>query len=243
MARRFRLGGNADHEAIFPHPKIATTRAICSSSVSRDFYELFFDDAKTGARLPAMTLTARYKDSDNPVPRCGVPRARGRRLSSRACCAWVTPSPSAIRPKTPRRQRPRQTRCHPRRQRPAPALEENLLDARKANSPRPPCFPMVRRPRRRAHVSALRTVDLATGSFFIQDSPAKPRCAANYARFGSRAKLFFPEDPPLPAGVKAPPLVPGLPDGVALTRFESPPPSTRAKRRNVSSRVFSESGR
>ena len=38
-----------------------------------DFYELFADDAITGARELQITLTARQKDSPNPIPMCGVP--------------------------------------------------------------------------------------------------------------------------------------------------------------------------
>ena len=38
-----------------------------------DFYELFNEDAVTGARELEITLTARHKDSKNPVPMCGVP--------------------------------------------------------------------------------------------------------------------------------------------------------------------------
>ncbi len=38
-----------------------------------DFYELFFDDAVVGSRELQITLTARQKDSENPVPMCGVP--------------------------------------------------------------------------------------------------------------------------------------------------------------------------
>lgn len=38
-----------------------------------DFYELFFEDAVTGARELQITLTARHKDTGNPVPMCGVP--------------------------------------------------------------------------------------------------------------------------------------------------------------------------
>ena len=38
-----------------------------------DFYELFFDDAVVGSRELQITLTARQKDSVNPVPMCGVP--------------------------------------------------------------------------------------------------------------------------------------------------------------------------
>ena len=38
-----------------------------------DFYELFSDDAVTGSRELEITLTARQKDSANPIPMCGVP--------------------------------------------------------------------------------------------------------------------------------------------------------------------------
>src|SRR5688572_21153204 len=38
-----------------------------------DFYELFFDDAIIGSRELQITLTARQKDSPNPIPMCGVP--------------------------------------------------------------------------------------------------------------------------------------------------------------------------
>jgi DNA mismatch repair protein MutS len=38
-----------------------------------DFYELFFEDAVIGARELQITLTARHKDSGDPIPMCGVP--------------------------------------------------------------------------------------------------------------------------------------------------------------------------
>ncbi len=38
-----------------------------------DFYELFNEDAVIGARELQITLTARQKDSKNPIPMCGVP--------------------------------------------------------------------------------------------------------------------------------------------------------------------------
>jgi DNA mismatch repair protein MutS len=38
-----------------------------------DFYELFNEDAILGARELQITLTARQKDSKNPIPMCGVP--------------------------------------------------------------------------------------------------------------------------------------------------------------------------
>lgn len=38
-----------------------------------DFYELFFEDAITGARELQITLTARHKEKGDPIPMCGVP--------------------------------------------------------------------------------------------------------------------------------------------------------------------------
>ncbi len=38
-----------------------------------DFYELFYDDAVVAARELQIALTSRHKDSENPIPMCGVP--------------------------------------------------------------------------------------------------------------------------------------------------------------------------
>ncbi len=38
-----------------------------------DFYEMFFDDAHVASRELNLTLTARHKDTAQPVPMCGVP--------------------------------------------------------------------------------------------------------------------------------------------------------------------------
>lgn len=38
-----------------------------------DFYELFYDDAKTAASFLGIALTARGKNKDEPIPLCGVP--------------------------------------------------------------------------------------------------------------------------------------------------------------------------
>ncbi|OYT71551.1 MAG: DNA mismatch repair protein MutS [Chloracidobacterium sp. CP2_5A] len=38
-----------------------------------DFYEMFFDDAQVASRELDLTLTARHKDTAQPVPMCGVP--------------------------------------------------------------------------------------------------------------------------------------------------------------------------
>jgi len=38
-----------------------------------DFYEMFFDDAKTAAPILDVVLTARNKNVENPIPLCGIP--------------------------------------------------------------------------------------------------------------------------------------------------------------------------
>jgi len=38
-----------------------------------DFYEMFNEDAVVGSRELEITLTARQKDSSNPIPMCGIP--------------------------------------------------------------------------------------------------------------------------------------------------------------------------
>jgi DNA mismatch repair protein MutS len=38
-----------------------------------DFYEMFFEDAQVASRVLEITLTARNKNDDSPVPMCGVP--------------------------------------------------------------------------------------------------------------------------------------------------------------------------
>ena len=38
-----------------------------------DFYEMFYDDAKTASGLLDLTLTARGKGTDHVVPMCGFP--------------------------------------------------------------------------------------------------------------------------------------------------------------------------
>ena len=38
-----------------------------------DFYEMFLDDAVSGASLLGLTLTSRNKQDPQPIPMCGVP--------------------------------------------------------------------------------------------------------------------------------------------------------------------------
>ncbi|MFA5654731.1 MAG: DNA mismatch repair protein MutS, partial [Desulfomonilia bacterium] len=38
-----------------------------------DFYEMFYDDARTASKILGIALTTRDKGRENPVPMCGVP--------------------------------------------------------------------------------------------------------------------------------------------------------------------------
>ena len=38
-----------------------------------DFYEMFYEDAKSASDILGITLTSRNKDSDGPIPMCGIP--------------------------------------------------------------------------------------------------------------------------------------------------------------------------
>ena len=38
-----------------------------------DFYEMFYDDAKTASEILGIALTSRDRSKKNPVPLCGVP--------------------------------------------------------------------------------------------------------------------------------------------------------------------------
>ncbi len=47
-----------------------------------DFYELFYEDAKTAAKELGISLTARNKHAENPIPMCGVPHHSYKRYAS-----------------------------------------------------------------------------------------------------------------------------------------------------------------
>ena len=65
-----------------------------------DFYEMFNEDAIVGSRELDITLTARHKDTPNPIPMCGVPHhaasnyiarlvRKGYAVAIASCCASV----------------------------------------------------------------------------------------------------------------------------------------------------------
>ncbi|MCP4664842.1 MAG: DNA mismatch repair protein MutS, partial [Deltaproteobacteria bacterium] len=48
-----------------------------------DFYEMFFDDARTASRILGITLTARGTFNNEKVPMCGVPHHASRTYIAR----------------------------------------------------------------------------------------------------------------------------------------------------------------
>mgnify|MGYP003671134628 CR=1 FL=1 len=55
-----------------------------------DFYELFFEDAKTAATLLDITLTARGKSGGEPIPMCGIPYHAADRYLAKLVAAGVS---------------------------------------------------------------------------------------------------------------------------------------------------------
>lgn len=55
-----------------------------------DFYELFYEDAKAAANILDITLTARGKSNDQPIPMCGIPFHAADRYLSKLVEAGVS---------------------------------------------------------------------------------------------------------------------------------------------------------
>ena len=123
-----------------------------------DFYELFFEDAITGARELEITLTARHKERGQPIPMCGVPHhsvaghvARLIRKGYRVAICEQTEDPSKAK-KLVRREVVRVIT-------PGTATDLGVLDIRENNflaavAPHPSGSPL-----------GLAFVDLSTGEF------------------------------------------------------------------------------
>ncbi len=101
-----------------------------------DFYELFFEDAITGARELEITLTARHKERGQPIPMCGVPHhavsnhvARLIRKGYRVAICEQTEDPSKTK-KLVRREVVRIIT-------PGTAIDSHLVEAQRVSSTSP----------------------------------------------------------------------------------------------------------
>jgi len=203
-----------------------------------DFFELFYDDAKTVSRVLGLTLTARNKGPD-PIPMAGVPAhtveqylARLLRQGFSVAVCDQTEEASQAKGLVKREV----TRVVT----PGTVLEENLLDARKPNRLIAilPGERLGGEPRR----YGIASVDLAAGSIFIQELSGDAALRSEFTRL-SPSECLLPEDPPLPAGHRAPPILPdGLADTLAVSRLKVEAFSGREALERLIAR-FSENGR
>ncbi|HYG76284.1 MAG TPA: DNA mismatch repair protein MutS, partial [Planctomycetota bacterium] len=123
---------------------------------------------------------------------------------------------------------------------PGTVLEENLLDSHKPNR-LIAILPGERsgdEPRR----YGIATADLAAGTVFLQELEGESALRSEFAR-QSPSECLLPEDPPMPAGLRAPSILPdGLADTLAVSRLKPAAFSPREANERVVAR-FSEGGR
>jgi DNA mismatch repair protein MutS len=135
-----------------------------------DFYEMFGEDAETGARELELTLTSRECGEGRRIPMCGVPHhavqrylkllvKRGYRA---AICEQV--------------EDPRQAKGLVRREvtrvvTPGTLLEDEFLESRSSN--------FLTSVARQADVWGVASVDISTGEFLVTEIPGGPAPSAN----------------------------------------------------------------
>lgn len=129
-----------------------------------DFYETFYEDAKTIARVLGLTLTARDKNSDAPIPLAGVPYHAVDRYIARLVRAGykVALSEQLEDPKTAKGVVKRDV---VRIITPGTLTDENILDEREENVL---CALLPEAANWRTGQVGLACVSLASGRFFAQ---------------------------------------------------------------------------
>ena len=160
-----------------------------------DFFELFFDDAKIASGILDIALTARGKDSGDPVPMCGVPvhsaegyLARLIKAGCRVAIAEQVETPEEAKARAKREGTPSSKalvkRAIVRFVTAGTLTEEALLEPRRANVLAAVCDV-------RGEIG-LASCDISTGSFIVE-SCATDGLAAALARTGA-SELVVPED-------------------------------------------------
>jgi DNA mismatch repair protein MutS len=217
-----------------------------------DFFELFYEDAKTAARLLGLTLTARNKGPD-AIPMAGVPAhtaeqylARLLRMGHSVAVCDQTEDASQAKGLVKREVNRVVT--------PGTVLEENLLDARKPNRlvailPETLAAAGSSPPLHKGGPGGviqkrygLAVADLAAGTIYVQELVGEMALRSEFARLAP-SECLLPEDPPMPIGTRAPsPLPEGLGDGLAISRLKQAAFSAREANDRLLTR-FSEDGR
>ena len=149
-----------------------------------DFYELFFEDAVIGARELQITLTARHKESGDPIPMCGVPHhsaanyiARLVRKGYRVAVCEQTEEPSKAK-KLVRREVVRVVT-------PGTPIDPQLLEPRESVYLASVCA--------QGEMVGAAFLDISTGEFRATQASgpdAWPRIAADIESFAPRELLF-----------------------------------------------------
>jgi DNA mismatch repair protein MutS len=167
-----------------------------------DFYELFFDDAVTGARELEITLTARHKERGDAIPMCGVPHhavsthiARLVRKGYRVAICEQTEDPSQTK-KLVRREVVRVIT-------PGTALDPQLVEARETIFLAAVCGSGER--------MAAAFLDLSTGEFHATEASGRD----SWSRIRADVESFAPREILFPASLA--PLIKSARDGSAHT--------------------------
>ncbi|GBC60388.1 DNA mismatch repair protein MutS [Desulfonema ishimotonii] len=148
-----------------------------------DFYEMFFEDAKTASRILEITLTSRNKNHGKPIPMCGVPHRAVQSYIARlirqgykvAICDQV--------------EDPAQAKGLVRREvvrviTPGMIIENEFLDARANN--------YVLAVTRIGDVMGLAYLDISTGTFRLAESEDRDAIADEVLRV-SPSEILLPE--------------------------------------------------
>jgi DNA mismatch repair protein MutS len=167
-----------------------------------DFYELFFDDAVTGARELEITLTARHKERGDAIPMCGVPHhaasahiARLVRKGYRVAICEQTEDPTQTK-KLVRREVVRVVT-------PGTAIDPQLVETRETIFLAAVCGSGER--------MAAAFLDLSTGEFRATEASGRD----SWARIRADVESYAPREILYPASLA--PLIKSARDGSAHT--------------------------
>lgn len=204
-----------------------------------DFYELFFDDAKVASRVLGLTLTSRSKGPD-AVPMAGVPVHMAETYLARllrqgfsvAVCDQTEDASQA---------KGLVKRDITRVVTPGTVVEENLLDARKPNR-LVALLPEEGAGQRDGRAYGLASVDLAEGTFYVQEVKGLAALTSELARL-SPSEALLPEAPPLPPGARpVSVLSPATQGRFALSYLKPEAFSAREAHQRLEMRFASKSG-
>lgn len=158
-----------------------------------DFYEMFYEDAKTASRVLEITLTSRNKHEKTPVPMCGVPVKAaelylGRLIEKgyKVAICEQTEDPATARGLV--------KRDVVRVVTPGMVVNSDLLDARTNNFIISVCI--------REQQCGLCCLDLSTGAFRVTQS-ADIRAVLEEARRIGPSEILLPESAPADPAYKA----------------------------------------